>query len=120
MLSASPTSGRRPTTRPGTTSRRSRTAGWTNVPASQGTRTKQTQFRVRNTAFPAADNVDRFYDLYIYDSAGSAAGYDHVLVVPATAGKNGSMAVANLTPGDWAEAKVTLTGARTGQTAGFY
>jgi 2',3'-cyclic-nucleotide 2'-phosphodiesterase (5'-nucleotidase family) len=94
-------------------------AGWTNVPASQGT-PKETQFRVRNTAFPAADNVDRFYDLYIYDSAGSAAGYDHVLVVPSTAGKNGSMAVANLTPGDWAEAKVTLTGARTGQTAGFY
>src|ERR671924_1262387 len=81
---------------------------------------KQTQFRVRNTAFPATDNVDRFFDVYIYDTAGSAAGYDHVLVVPSTAAKNGSAAVANLTAGNWAEAKVTLTGARTGQTAGFY
>jgi 2',3'-cyclic-nucleotide 2'-phosphodiesterase (5'-nucleotidase family) len=94
-------------------------SGWTNVPASQGT-SKQTQFRVRNTAFPATDNVDRFFDVYIYDTAGSAAGYDHVLVVPSTAAKNGSAAVANLTTGNWAEAKVTLTGARTGQTAGFY
>jgi 2',3'-cyclic-nucleotide 2'-phosphodiesterase (5'-nucleotidase family)/predicted AlkP superfamily pyrophosphatase or phosphodiesterase len=94
-------------------------AGWSSVPASQGT-SKQAQFRVRNTAFPAADNVDRFYDLYIYDSAGSAAGYDHVLVVPSTAGKNGSQSVANLAQGDWAEAKVTLTGARAGQTAGLY
>jgi 2',3'-cyclic-nucleotide 2'-phosphodiesterase (5'-nucleotidase family) len=94
-------------------------AGWSAVPASQGT-SKQAQFRVRNTAFPAADNVDRFYDLYIYDSAGSAAGYDHVLVVPSTSGKNGSQAVANLAQGEWAEAKVTLTGGRAGQTAGFY
>jgi 2',3'-cyclic-nucleotide 2'-phosphodiesterase (5'-nucleotidase family) len=94
-------------------------SGWASVPASQGT-SKQAQFRVRNTAFPVADNVDRFYDLYIYDSAGSAAGYDHVLVVPSTAGKNGSQAVASLAPGDWAEAKVTLTGGRAGQTAGFY
>jgi 2',3'-cyclic-nucleotide 2'-phosphodiesterase (5'-nucleotidase family) len=94
-------------------------AGWTNVPASQGA-AKQTQFRVRNTAFPAADNVDRFYDLYIYDTAGSAAGYDHVLIVPSTAAKNGAMAVANLRAGEWAEAKVTLTGGRVGQTAGFF
>ena len=94
-------------------------SGWTNVPAAQGT-SKQTQFRVRNTAFPAADNVDRFYDVLIYDSAGSAAGYDHALVVPSAALKNGSSAIANLARGDWKEAKVTLTGARAGQTAGFY
>jgi 2',3'-cyclic-nucleotide 2'-phosphodiesterase (5'-nucleotidase family) len=94
-------------------------AGWASVPASQGT-SKQAQFRVRNTAFPAADNIDRFYDLYIYDTAGSASGYDHVLVVPSTAGKDGSQAVADLAAGDWKEAKVALTGARAGQTAGFY
>ncbi len=94
-------------------------SGWTSVPAVQGT-PKQTQFRVRNTAFPATDNVDRFYDLFIYDSAGSSAGFDHVLVVPSSAGKNGSAAVANLAVGDWAESKVTLIGARAGQTAGFY
>jgi 2',3'-cyclic-nucleotide 2'-phosphodiesterase (5'-nucleotidase family)/predicted AlkP superfamily phosphohydrolase/phosphomutase len=92
---------------------------WTNVPPTQGT-PMETQFRLRNTAFPSSDNIDRFYDLYIYDSAGSAAGYDHVLVVPSTAIKNGSAAVANLAAGDWADVKVTLTGARAGQTAGFY
>jgi 2',3'-cyclic-nucleotide 2'-phosphodiesterase (5'-nucleotidase family)/predicted AlkP superfamily phosphohydrolase/phosphomutase len=93
--------------------------GWTNVPAVQGT-AKQTQFRIRNTAFPATDNVDRFYDLFIYDTPGGSTGFDRVLVVPSTAGKNGAAAVANLRAGDWAESKVTLTGARAGQTAGFY
>jgi 2',3'-cyclic-nucleotide 2'-phosphodiesterase (5'-nucleotidase family) len=93
-------------------------AGWTNVPASATPAMEET-LKLTNTAFPAADNVDRFYDLYIYD-AGGAPGLDHVLVVPSTAGKNGSSAVANLAAGDWADVKVTLTGARAGQTAGFY
>ena len=94
-------------------------SGWTNVPPFQGT-PQQTQFRLRNTAFPAGDNVDRFFDLFIYDSAGSASGFDHVLVVPSTAGKNGNAAIANLAQGQWDESKVTLVGARAGQTAGFY
>ena len=93
-------------------------AGWTNVPAS-ATPAMQETLKVTNTAFPAGDNVDRFYDLYIYDSGGSP-GLDHVLVVPDTAGKNGSAAVATLAAGDWADVKVTLTGGRAGQTAGFY
>ena len=96
--------------------------GWTNTPASQGT-SKQTQFRVRNTAFPATDNFDRFYDVLIYDAAGSSAGYDHVLLVPSTASKNAASAVANLAltaAAEWAEIKVTLAGDRAGQTAGFY
>jgi 2',3'-cyclic-nucleotide 2'-phosphodiesterase (5'-nucleotidase family) len=93
-------------------------AGWTNVPAS-ATPAMQETLKLTNTAFPASDNVDRFYDLYIYDSGGSP-GLDHVLVVPATAGKDGSAAVADLAAGDWADVKVTLTGARAGQTAGFY
>jgi len=96
-------------------------SGWTNVPATQGT-PKQTQFRLRNTAFPAANNVDRFFDLFIYDTAGSATGYDHVLVVPTTAtpAKNGAQAVANLAQGQWKDVKVTLTGALAGKTGGFY
>ncbi len=94
-------------------------AGWTNVPATQGA-PKQTQFRVRSTAFPSDANVNRFYDLYIYDSAGSAPGFDHVLVVPSTAGKDGSQAVANLEQNQWADVKVKLVGPRAGQTAGFY
>ncbi|MGH3033645.1 MAG: 5'-nucleotidase C-terminal domain-containing protein [Gaiellaceae bacterium] len=95
-------------------------AGWTNVPASHSP-AMQEQLKVTNTAFPATDNVDRFYDLYIYDSTNdSATNYDHVVVVPATAGKNGNADVGDLAQGDWGEVKVTLAGARAGQTAGFY
>ncbi|HET7856511.1 MAG TPA: 5'-nucleotidase C-terminal domain-containing protein [Gaiellaceae bacterium] len=95
-------------------------AGWTNVPPSFSP-AKQETLKVTNTAFPAGDNVDRFYDLYIYDSTNdSTTNYDHVLVVPSTANKNGTAAVANLTRGAWADVKVTLIGARAGQTAGFY
>ncbi|MGH9201451.1 MAG: alkaline phosphatase family protein, partial [Vicinamibacterales bacterium] len=95
-------------------------AGWTNVPASFSP-AMQEQLKLTNTAFPSSDNVDRFYDLYIYDSTDDVTtNYDHVLVVPSTAGKNGNAAVANLMAGQWADVKVTLTGARAGQTAGFY
>ncbi|MGH3083970.1 MAG: alkaline phosphatase family protein, partial [Gaiellaceae bacterium] len=94
-------------------------ADWTNVPASHSP-AMQEQLKVTNTAFPATDNVDRFYDLYIYDSTNdSTTNYDSVLVVPSTAGKNGS-AGSTMSEGDWQEFKVTLTGARAGQTAGFY
>ena len=78
----------------------------------------QEQLKVTNT-FPAGDNVDRFYDLYIYDATASPAGYDHVLIVPSTAGKVGNTPGAvTLAQKEW-EIKVTLTGARAGQTAGF-
>jgi predicted AlkP superfamily phosphohydrolase/phosphomutase len=91
-------------------------AGWTNVPATQGT-PKQTQFRLRSTS---ANNVTRLFDLFIYDTSGSATGYDHVLVVPSTAAKSGTAAVANLAQGEWKDVKVTLTGAFAGKTGGFY
>jgi 2',3'-cyclic-nucleotide 2'-phosphodiesterase (5'-nucleotidase family)/predicted AlkP superfamily phosphohydrolase/phosphomutase len=95
-------------------------AGWTNVPASYSPAQQET-LRVANTAFPSGDNVDRFYDLYVYDSTDdSSTNYDHVLAVPSTAGRDGSAAVADLAEGDWADVKVTLVGARAGQTAGFY
>jgi hypothetical protein len=41
-------------------------------------------------------------------------------MVPATADKDGSAAVANLAADEWADIKVALTGERAGQTAGFY
>ena len=95
-------------------------AGWTGVPSSNSPAMQET-LKLTNTAFPAADNVDRFYDLYFYDSTNDGTtNYDHVLVVPATANKNGAAKVADLTRGSWADVKVTLTGARAGQTAGFY
>ena len=67
------------------------------------------QLKVTNTAFPATDNIDRFYDLFIYDSTNDAVvNYDHLLVVPSTAAKNGSAKVADLMAGQWADIKVTL------------
>ena len=95
-------------------------AGWSNTPATFSP-ALQEQVTLTNTAFPAADNVDRFYDLYLYDSTNDGtANHDKVLVVDAADGKDGSQAVANLAAGDWQDVKVTLTGGRAGQTAGFY
>jgi 2',3'-cyclic-nucleotide 2'-phosphodiesterase (5'-nucleotidase family)/predicted AlkP superfamily phosphohydrolase/phosphomutase len=95
-------------------------AGWSNVPVSYSP-AMQESLLLTNTAFPASDNVNRTYDLYIYDSTNDAAtNYDGVLFVPSTAGKDGSAAVADLAQGEWADVKVTLTGGRAGQTAGFY
>jgi len=94
--------------------------GWTNTPSSFSP-AKQETLTLTNTASPAADNVTRTYDLFIYDSTNdSTTNYDAVLVVPSTAAKNGAQAIANLSAGEWADVKVTLTGARVGQTAGFY
>ncbi len=96
-------------------------AVWTNVPASFSP-AMQEQLKLTNTTSGAfLANIDRFYDLYIYDSTDDATtNYDHVLVVPSTAGMNGGSAVANLATGEWADVKVILTNTRVGQTAGFY
>lgn len=104
-------------------------SGWTNAPDSFSPPMEQ-QLTLTNAAFPVESNVDRAYDLYIYDSTDdSAVNYDRVAVVPAaaeTAGspvaasKDASGSVADLAAGDWADVKVTLTGERDGQTAGFY
>ncbi len=94
--------------------------GWLNVPATFSP-AMEDELLVRNTAFPSTDNFDRVFDLYIYDSSDDATtNYDHVLVVPSEAGKDGGAQVADLALGEWADIKVTLIGARAGQTAGFY
>jgi 2',3'-cyclic-nucleotide 2'-phosphodiesterase (5'-nucleotidase family)/predicted AlkP superfamily phosphohydrolase/phosphomutase len=94
--------------------------GWAGAPASFSPAREQ-RLKLTNTALPAADNVDRFYDLYIYDSTDDGrTNYDRVLLAPAEAGKNAAGAVANLAADQWAEIKLTLIGARAGQTAGFY
>jgi 2',3'-cyclic-nucleotide 2'-phosphodiesterase (5'-nucleotidase family)/predicted AlkP superfamily phosphohydrolase/phosphomutase len=95
-------------------------SGWTGAPSSYSP-AREERLKVANTAFPATANVDRFYDLYIYDSTNdSRTNYDHVLMVPAEASKNAASAVANLEADEWGEIKVSLTGPRAGQTAGFY
>lgn len=93
-------------------------SGWTNVPPSYSP-AMETTLAITSTF--TSENPHRYYDLYIYDSTDNAAtDYDHTLVVPSTAGKDGSQAVADLAQGEWADVKVTLIGSRTGQTAGFY
>jgi hypothetical protein len=90
--------------------------GWTNVPTSYSPAKEE---RLTVTTTFAAVNPTRLFDLYIYDSTNdSTMNYDHVLVVPA-ASKNGALAVADLSQNEWADVKVTLIGARAGQTAGI-
>ena len=82
--------------------------------------------------------LDRAFDLYVYDSSDDGqTNYDRVLAVPAApvagdatpiagdatpvpSAKDGSVAVADLAAGEWADVKVQLAGERAGQTAGFY
>src|SRR5512143_2394469 len=91
-------------------------AAWTNVPTSYSSAMQEQLDVYPYTAGPANGK----YDLYIYDSTNdSAMNYDHVLVVPNTAAKNGSASVANLTAGQWADVKVTVQNPA-GKTAGFY
>ena len=90
--------------------------GWTNVPTSYSPAKEE---RLTVTTTFAAVNPTRFFDLYIYDSTNdNTVNYDRVLVVPAPT-KNGAQAVANLSQNQWADVKVTLIGARAGQTAGL-
>jgi 2',3'-cyclic-nucleotide 2'-phosphodiesterase (5'-nucleotidase family)/predicted AlkP superfamily phosphohydrolase/phosphomutase len=106
--------------------------GWVNVPESFSPAMEQ-QLLQTNTAFQEGGNVDRVYDLYIYDSTDdTTTNYDGVLIVeaplpsematasPVAGMKDGSTALADLAAGEWADIKVELTGGRAGQTAGFY
>jgi 2',3'-cyclic-nucleotide 2'-phosphodiesterase (5'-nucleotidase family)/predicted AlkP superfamily phosphohydrolase/phosphomutase len=99
-------------------------SGWINVPAGDpAAPAMQTRLTVATTF--AAQNPMRLYDIYGYDSVVDGTPvYDHVLLVPAAAAKNGVRAAANLASGDFKEIKLTgadgLIGARAGQTAGFY
>jgi 2',3'-cyclic-nucleotide 2'-phosphodiesterase (5'-nucleotidase family) len=89
---------------------------WKSVPKSFS-KAKQEQFTL-TTTFSSA-NPTRVFDLYIYDSTNDkATNYDHVLVVPSTAGKVGTAQVADLEQGDWADVKVTINNPT--RTAGFY
>ncbi len=91
-------------------------AGWTNVPTSYSPAQEQQLDVVPYAAGPANGK----YDLYIYDSTNDATtNYDHVLVVPNTAVKVGSAAVADLIVGAWADIKVQVQ-SPAGKTGGFY
>jgi 2',3'-cyclic-nucleotide 2'-phosphodiesterase (5'-nucleotidase family)/predicted AlkP superfamily phosphohydrolase/phosphomutase len=91
-------------------------AGWTNVPASFSV-ARQTSFTHNNAQLPG----NGLWDVYVYDSTNdSTVNYDHALVVNSLNGKNGAMAVADLTQGEWADAKVVMvSGFFAGRTGGF-
>lgn len=109
--------------------------GWTNVPESFSPAQTQ-QLLIASSAFPVETNPDRAFDLYIYDSTDDGVeNYDRVLIVPGVVagdeatplasaegamGHDGAAAVADLAAGDWGDIKVSLTGEREGQTAGFW
>lgn len=98
--------------------------GWTNVPAGDPAAPPlETSLTVASTF--TAQNPNRTYNLYFYDSVvDGTPAYDHVIMVPAAANKNGNQQAANLVTGAWADIKLRgadgLIGARAGQTADFY
>jgi hypothetical protein len=71
-------------------------SGWSNVPAGDpATPPRQTTLTVATTF--AAQNPNRVYDVYVFDSrADNRRAYDRVLLVPAAAGKDASQAAATL------------------------
>jgi 2',3'-cyclic-nucleotide 2'-phosphodiesterase (5'-nucleotidase family) len=99
-------------------------AGWSNVPAGDpAAPAMQTTLAVVTTF--AAQNPNRSYDVYLYDSVvDGTAKYDHAILVRTAASKNGSQKAVDLAVGDFKEIKLTggdgLIGTRAGQTAGFY
>lgn len=94
-------------------------SGWTNVPASNQP-AQQAVLQVNSTS--SAVNPNRTFDLYVY--AKGKKGYDRVLLVPATAAKDGSKSLATLIPGKYSAIKLKgadgLTGTAAGESAGFY
>jgi hypothetical protein len=94
------------------------------VPAGDpATPPQQTALTVATTF--AAQNPDRVYDLYVFDSrADNRRAYDRVLLVPVTAAKDAGQAAATLREGRFEEVRLRgddgLIGARAGQSAGFY
>jgi predicted AlkP superfamily phosphohydrolase/phosphomutase len=99
-------------------------AGWTNTPAGDpAAPPMQTALSVATTF--AAQNPNRTYDVYLYDSVvDGVAAYDRALLARTGVAKNAAQSAANLGVGDWADVRLVgadgLIGARAGQTAGFY
>lgn len=91
--------------------------GWTAVPDSFSP-AKETFFEHKDTRIPGGG----VWDVYVYDSTDDGAtNYDRASVVNRSGGKNGSLAVADLPQGQWADVKVTLvSGPFAGKTGGFY
>jgi 2',3'-cyclic-nucleotide 2'-phosphodiesterase (5'-nucleotidase family)/predicted AlkP superfamily phosphohydrolase/phosphomutase len=100
-------------------------AGWTHAPAGDDVVSPPLQTVLTVATTFAAQNPTRTYDLYFYDSVvDGISAYDQVVLARAGAGKDASLAAADLGVGDWVDVRLVgadgLIGARAGQTAGFY
>jgi 2',3'-cyclic-nucleotide 2'-phosphodiesterase (5'-nucleotidase family) len=95
-------------------------SGWASVPPSFSP-PKEGSFDIGSYSSGGSPVIaNDQYDFYVYDSSDDAVeNYDHVLVVPNAAAKDGSQAVADLMEKEWADVKVTLA-IPAGKTAGFY
>jgi len=91
-------------------------AGWSNVPASNTLPAKQMQFDLVSTSL-----TNDLVDVYLYDSTNDGtANYNRARLVLALNGKDGSKALADLSAGQWGDAKVVLNaGSSSGKTAGM-
>jgi 2',3'-cyclic-nucleotide 2'-phosphodiesterase (5'-nucleotidase family) len=97
-------------------------ADWTSVPTGDPAATpKQTTWAINSTF--AAQNPNRVYNVYFYDSVtGGGVKYDHAIVSPV--GKTGASPSIDLKVGDFKPVKLTgangLIGTRANQTVGHY
>jgi hypothetical protein len=92
-------------------------SGWTNVPTSYSP-ALQGVAPLSVTSTFAAQYATAAYNVYLYDATNNGkVDYDRVLLAPE---KDGTAAIATLRKGQWKNVKLTLIGARAGQTAGFY
>ena len=82
-------------------------SGWSNVPAGDPAAPAMQTTLLVATSF-AAQNPNRTYDVYLYDSnVNGTAAYDHAILVRSAALKDGSQASVNLAVGDFKEIKLT-------------
>ncbi len=98
--------------------------GWHNVPAGDPAAPPRQAILTIPTKKPA-ENPDRLYDVYIYDSVEDGIpAYDQVILVPRAFPKDGARKSVALALGDFKEVKLRgvegLSGTRAGQTASFY
>jgi 2',3'-cyclic-nucleotide 2'-phosphodiesterase (5'-nucleotidase family)/predicted AlkP superfamily phosphohydrolase/phosphomutase len=100
-------------------------AGWTNTPTGDDSVSPPQQTLLTVATSFGAQNPNRSYDVYLYDSiVDGVSAYDRVVLARAGVAKNAGLAAANLGLGDWVDIKLLgadgLIGVRAGQTAGFY
>jgi 2',3'-cyclic-nucleotide 2'-phosphodiesterase (5'-nucleotidase family)/predicted AlkP superfamily phosphohydrolase/phosphomutase len=102
-------------------------SGWTGVPTGDPAAPPKETLWTINSTF-AAQNPNRVYSVYFYDSVvGGGVNYDHAIVSPsasATPVKSGAAPAVDLKVGDFLPMKLMgangLIGARAGQTVGHY